>query len=145
MAYKIAVATRQEERVDETFGEPGVFVIYQVNGDLSYEKLEIRKKSVPSNEAAQKQEGCTGGGCGTRKGGCGAAGGAESPLVALIADCRCVICKKIGFSVQKQLEKRTIVSFDVECGIDEALEKIIFYFDRMDHHRTLRGIAQDTA
>ncbi len=82
--------------------------------------------------------GC-GSGCNT--GGC-AGGDGEMPKVTLISDCRCVVCKRIGFQIQKQLEKKAILGFDVECSIDEAMRNIIRYFERVDHHRTLRGFSQ---
>lgn len=82
-------------------------------------------------------------GCGTG-GGCGSAGG-TFPKVQLISDCRCVICKKIGFNIQKQLEKLAITGFDVDCTVEEALTKITAYLDKIDHHQSLRGIQNQEA
>ncbi len=82
----------------------------------------------------------TGGGCGAGNGsGCGSGAGGLNPRVELISDCRCVVCTKIGFHVQKQLEKLAIVSFDVTTSVSEALDKITFYFNRVDKHESLRG------
>ena len=71
------------------------------------------------------------------RGGCGGAGEA-SAKVELVSDCRCVVCKKIGFHIQKQLERKAISAFDVTCPVEEALEKISHYFTRMDNHESLR-------
>ncbi len=88
--------------------------------------------------------GCGGGneaGCGTG-GGCGAGGGCghggAQPKVELISDCRSLVCKKIGFQAQKQLEKKQIASFDVSCSVEDALTKISTYFDKLDNHKPYR-------
>lgn len=81
------------------------------------------------------QGGC--GGSGDGHGGCGGSDGALKK-VELIADCRSLVCKKIGFQAQKQLEKKAIAGFDVDCSVDEALAKIATYFDKIDNHVSLR-------
>ena len=37
----------------------------------------------------------------------------------------------------KQLEKKAISSFDVDCPVQEALEKITKYFHSVDNHVSL--------
>jgi hypothetical protein len=44
--------------------------------------------------------------------------------------------------VRKQLEKKAVSAFDIEYPVNEALEKIAFYFDRLDNHKSLRGTAK---
>ena len=85
----------------------------------------------------------TGGGCTTGIGAadCGSGGGchgAPFAKVGLIDDCRAIVCSKIGFNVQKQLEKKAISYFDVSCPIEEALKKITYYYNRLDRHESLR-------
>lgn len=143
MSYKIAIASSDGINIDETFGSAKVFTIYEVM-DGVYSKLEDRTTVFEeSNES--KQEGCkpqnscgTGAGCaGGAGGGCG--GPSEiSAKVSLVLDCRCVVCKKIGFNVQKQLERKAISSFDVSCTVEEALSKISRYFNSVDNHESLR-------
>lgn len=145
MAYKIAVASSDGQNIDLTFGGAGEFIIYEVKEDGSYIQTEIRK--VLDTQASEQDNNCgdkssCGTGAGCKSHGCGNMGG-EIPQVSKLSDCRCIICKKIGFRVQKQLEKKAIVSFDVECGIEEALNKITLYFERLDQHKTLRGIAHE--
>ena len=148
MSYKIAVATSDEINVDETFGQARRFIIYEAEGK-NYKKLEERIAEDEDNtEAAgcDVNSGCSpetagcgsGDGCGSG-GGCGNGGGANHAKLSLVLDCRALVCKKIGFSVQKQLEKKAISSFDVACPIEEALDKITFYYNRMDNHKSLRG------
>ncbi|MBQ3687230.1 MAG: hypothetical protein II932_05315, partial [Treponema sp.] len=71
------------------------------------------------------------GACG-QGGGCGAAG--PSARVELLADVRAVVAAKIGFNVTKQLEKKAISGFDVDCTVQEALTKITKYFYSVDNH-----------
>ncbi len=144
MSYKIAVASSDEINVDETFGQAERFIIYEANGK-NYNKLETRdvvdetSKEGDSTDAEvktgcdKKESGC-GTGCGTG-GGCG---GAVPAKLEFLYDCRAVVCKKIGTQVQKQLEKKAISYFDVTCTVKEALDKITFYYNRIDNHISLR-------
>lgn len=162
MSYKIAVASSDGIQIDETFGAAKRFLIYEVE-DGAYRRLEERaadedktdrrgtpqessfqnacneKNACNAESACHAESGCgngTGGGC----------GGAEeaSAKVELVSDCRCVVCKKIGFHIQKQLERKAISAFDVTCSVEEALEKISHYFTRMDNHESLRVQKSDT-
>ena len=144
MSYKIAVASSDGKQIDETFGSAKRFMIYEV-ADGIYKRLEERVfcEEETDNNDVSIVNGCNSpvgckkeGGCGTG-GGCGGAGEA-SAKVELVSDCRCVVCKKIGFDIQKQLERKAISAFDVTCPVEEALEKISHYFTRMDNHESLR-------
>ncbi len=147
MSYLIAVATSDAKVVDLGFGAAKGFHIYEVDG-TEYKEKEYRE-FAEEDTAEQAAEGCgqdgQGSGCGGQTagcggnsgGGCGGAGGA-SKKVELIADCRSLVCQKIGFQAQKQLEKKAIAGFDVDCSVDEALAKIAAYFDKIDNHISLR-------
>ena len=150
MSYKIAVATSNELYVDLHFGAAKFFSIYEVQDDASFSFLEKRKvpedaevKAGGLGNGAQSgngagcgnAEGCgnsSRAGCGQNNGGCG--NGGASAKVELISDVRAVVAEKIGFNVTKQLEKKAISSFDVDCRVKEALEKITKYFYSVDHH-----------
>lgn len=143
MSYKIAIASSDGIHIDETFGSAEEFYIFEVT-DEHYGKAEIR--SIRKESTEETAEGGCGNLNGCRQGGChgGAGGGCsgkegESDKVNQLADCRCVVCKKIGFHIQKQLERKAITAFDVTCTIEEALEKITTYFYKVDTHQTLRG------
>lgn len=146
MSYKIAVASSDGKQVDESFGAAKRFIIYEVTDDI-YKRLEERafREEGTNNNDVSIVDGCNSsvsckneGSCGNgTAGGCGGAGEA-SAKVELVSDCRCVVCKKIGFHIQKQLERKAISSFDVTCPVEEALEKISHYFTRMDNHESLR-------
>lgn len=152
MSYKIAVASSDEKQIDETFGSAKRFLIYEVTED-GYRKSEERVfeqaeaddafRTLPEGESLSsgcESRGCgSAGGCGNGAGGgCGGQGEA-SAKVELVSDCRCIVCKKIGFHIQKQLERKAISAFDVSCSVQEALNKISYYFNRMDKHESFRG------
>ncbi len=138
MSYKIAIGSSDGMNVDLKFGEVSKFLIYEVD-----EEIKLLEERIVSEEKTSSQ-------CGDRKG-CGgsgngcdgqgnACGGPEDVIsrVSIISDCRSVVCKKIGFQAQKQFEKKAISVFDVECSVAEALEKISFYFGKIDNHESLR-------
>jgi len=137
MAYKIAVASSDGIQVNESFGTAQRFLIYEIeNGD--YHLLEKRENSIDNQKMSKKeitdQEGKADCGCG-HGGGCS---GMESEKVRKIADCRCLVCTKIGFQAQKQLERKAVTAFDVSCSVAEALDKITYYFNQMDKHEVFR-------
>lgn len=146
MSYKIAIASSDGKNINLSFGAVNYWDIYEVNG-IEYHFLEKRLSEVSENASlklrkddCQKQKSCgSNSGCGTG-GGCGSAGGLLKKI-ELISDCRAIVCKKIGFNVVKQLEKKTISGFDVECGVEEALDKIVYYYNKVDLHQTLRKSA----
>lgn len=136
MSYKIAVATSDGENINETFGSAKSFVIYEVT-DGVYQRAEERICAV---EETVSKNNCNSGGCGNADG-CGAGCGGQSNAsskVELVSDCRAVVCRKIGFPIQKQLERKAISAFDVSCSIEEALSKITNYYSRIDSHESLR-------
>ncbi len=143
LSYKIAVASSDGERIDETFGSARSFLIYEVT-DGVYQKTEERavQPDPACSDAGSVQSGCSSsGGCGANGCGNGAGCGGQSAVsskVELISDCRCIVCKKIGFHIQKQLERKAISAFDVLCSVEEALNKITMYYRRIDNHESLR-------
>ncbi|MDC7295018.1 hypothetical protein NXH67_16015 [Butyrivibrio sp. DSM 10294] len=154
MSYLIAVASSDGSNVDLTFGEAEFFRIYEVEGTEYHEKEVRQVPAAEESDAAADQssgegKGCdsagaggcgngSGSGCGNGNGGgCGGPRG-HSVKVELIADCRSIVCKKIGFQATKQLEKKAIAGFDVSCGVDEALTKISAYYNKIDNHQSLR-------
>ncbi len=132
MAYKIAIASSDGENVDLSFGAAESFYIYDVNG-VEFALSEERILGSGEDAALQNPSGGCESGCG---GGSGC--GASSQKVESLSDCRSIVCRKIGFGVTKQLEKKAISGFSVECSVTEALEKIASYYDKVDSHQSLR-------
>lgn len=139
MAYKIAVASSDGVNVNLHFGAADAFSIYSVDdaGNFSFlEKREVPEDiGVKNGSCGESNSSCgSGSGCASFKGGCG--NGAGSAKVELLSDVRAVVAEKIGFNVTKQLEKKAIANFDVDCTVQEALEKITKYFYSVDNHKT---------
>lgn len=131
--YKIAVASSDGINIDRTFGSAEFFTIYEVSAN-DYHVLEKRKFVSDTEEVSENcKKGCNND-CGSGTG----CGGEADKKVKLISDCRCVVCIKIGFNVQKQLERKAISAFDVSCTVAEALEKITDYYTKIDSHTSLR-------
>lgn len=80
------------------------------------------------------EAGCCGGHGGHGGCGCGTPDG-SSIRIKVLSDCRSIVCKKIGPHAKKLLERKAIAAFDVECSVEDALKKIIFYYNRMDRHK----------
>ena len=148
MSYKIAVGSSDGKNVDLKFGEVNNFSIYEVD-ELNFKFLENREVKVnndsltvhgPVKQGCESKECGPSSGCGSSSGGCGGNGkgcnGASDVLekISVIDDCRCVLCKKVGFQAQKQFEKKAIVVFDIEVDIYSAISKIAEYFYKVDNH-----------
>ena len=148
MAYNIAFGSSNGINVDLKFGETDHFYIYRVDGqDLQFLEIRHVEPSDPSAKApapASEASSCgTGGSCGNGSGcggnGQGCGGGTEVlGKVALIEDCRAVVCRKIGFQAQKQFEKKAISVFDIEVSVEDALDKISSYYYKIDNRQSLR-------
>lgn len=145
MAYKIAVASSDGINVDLHFGAAAEFLIYSVNDQGLFELAEKRKIEEKAAGNGDSREGtcdskqdCLPKNCesGCRKGKGGACGGADGAAakVEQLGDVRAVVAAKIGFNVTKALEKKAIANFDVDCPVQEALEKITKYFYSADNH-----------
>ena len=136
MSYKIALASSDGVNVDEHFGAASSFLIYEVSDEGAFSLLE--RRTYDGGDEAASSGGCNPapGSCGGQGKGCGQ-GAAVSAKVRLVEDCRSVVAAKIGFNVTKQLEKKAISGFDVDCTVQEALEKITKYFHSVDNHVSL--------
>lgn len=137
MSYKIAVGSSDGIKVDLKFGEVEKFIIFEV--DAKKRKIsEIRGVDTlgtvtDSNRCGGLAGGCSSLGCGGNGTGCNGSSDVINK-VELIRDCRCIVCKKIGFQAQKQLERKAISVFDIEGDVDEILDKIVAYYAKMDEH-----------
>lgn len=144
MSYKVAVASTDGKNIDQRFGEAKKFLIFTVDGrEASFSEIRpVPEKEISTtdtvSDGCQSCDTASAKGCGEGDGrGCGGSLGIER-TVSVISDCRCIVCSKVGFQAAKQLERKAISFFDVSCPIRDALEKISFYYDRVDRHESLR-------
>lgn len=138
MSYKIAVASTDGINVDRSFGDAEEFQIIDVDDSGKHVVGEIRRFEGEEKLPAEEQNCSSSKGCGSGNG----CGGSAPLKFLLIEDCRCLICTHMGFKIHKQLEKKAIGAFEVDCRVEDALKKIISYYDRVDRHQSLRGIAK---
>ena len=109
MAYKIAVGSSDGIYVNLKFGEVTKFLIYEVSDEIRLVEERIVRNDTEIqkiNENSCNISGCSKENCGGNGSGCNGSSDVISK-VALISDCRCVVCKKIGFQAQKQFEKKS--------------------------------------
>ena len=136
MSYKIAIGSSDGINIDLKFGEVTKFLIYEVADEITLaEEREFKAEVKPETECSPSS--CDSKGCGGNGHGCSGPDGIAEK-VELISDCRALVCKTVGFQVQKQLEKKAISVFDVECEVKDALDKITFYYKRIDNHESFR-------
>ena len=152
MAYKIAIASTDGVEINAHFGSTETFLLVHVADDGSFHQLDrIKPAIVPLHQAVpeehtdlgQDTSSCgSGSSCKSQGGGCG--GGHEETKIngkiVQILDCRCLLCKKVGAGVKKQLEKKSIAVFEVDYKIEAALKKIIDYYRKIDQHISLRKV-----
>ncbi len=122
MGYKIAVATSDGIHIDLHFGQTDTFTIYEVSEDRSYRQTEHRKVGEARPQVYAGQSGC--GGCGGRS---------RNERIAVIEDCRAVLCARCGAGTQTELGKKRITSFVIEKPVREALNKIVDYYGKSTH------------
>ncbi len=149
MGYRIAVASSDGVNIDRGFKDTEKFIIYETDNEGGYFYVSERFMGAvtsPDGNATVSSAGCDGSsGMGCCQGedsvhpgtGCG---GKNSPKVLLVEDCRCVLSLNFGFGIQKKLSRMAISVFDVDGKIDTALRRLIEYYDRLDNHRSLRGM-----
>ena len=117
MEIKIAIATSNGDYVDGHFGATDFFEIYELV-ENDFEKIEDRTIKIPENyKPAENDNACA----------CACAGLIPYKIEAL-KDCKAVVCLRIGPGAKRQLENNGISAFDIECSVDEALEKLAAYY-----------------
>ncbi len=127
LPLKIAVVSSDGINVDTHFGHAKRFLIYKLeDGKFIFD--EERKAASSEAETREKSsaQNCNRNGCGSG-GGCGGSG-IESPNVALLSDCTGIVAAKFGQQIIRQLERKAVSIFDIECPIDFALEKLAAYY-----------------
>ena len=148
MAYKIAIASTDGMAINAHFGSTETFLIVLVDDDGSFQQLgrtapaTVLLHQVAEHPAlSQAASSCdSGSSCKSQSGGC-SGGHDETKInekIVQILDCRCLLCKKVGNGVKKQLEKKSIAVFEVDYKIEAALKKIIDYYRKIDQHISLR-------
>lgn len=151
MAYKIAIASTDGISINAHFGSAETFLVVRVENDGNWHEIgRTRPAILPMHQAVLEENPLgkdtsycgSGSSCGNQGGGCGS-GHDETKInekIIQILDCRCLLCKKVGAGVKKQLEKKSIAVFEVDYTLEAALKKIIDYYRKIDQHISLRKV-----
>ena len=119
MGIKIAIATSNGDYVDGHFGAAYFFEIYELL-ENDFKKIEDRAIKLPEDYVPSEN---------TSSCACACAGLIPYKVEAL-KDCKAVVCLRIGPGAKRQLENNGISAFDIECSVDEALEKLAAYYKK---------------
>ena len=112
MAYKIAVASSDGKVINQHFGRATQFLIFVVSNS-KFEYLEILETAPFCNSGEHD----------------------ENRLLSsaeLLVDCRAVLVSQIGNGAAQALRSRGIDPFDIHDFIENALEKLIKYYSKID-------------
>jgi hypothetical protein len=138
MSYLIAISTHNGIDVDVPFGHAEKFALIEVSNNLSWRPIGERTLNVTDLESHGDNSKCSS--CGS-----GSCGGDEpgrvdlhAARVELIKDCRCVVCSCAGPRVFRLLAQYNIACFDIVCRIQEAIDSIVKYYDKVDRGVSLR-------
>lgn len=137
MSFNVAVATDNGKDINQHFGKTKQFYIYQIALNGSYKLISIRNVSIDSFNDCFSSSNCgNGNGCSGR--GCNPHDCLPA-VIELIDDCKYVLASKIGKRVENSLKRYDITSFSIELSIDEAIQKIVIYEDRLNKFKNNGG------
>lgn len=121
MSFKVSIATLDGKNVNEHFGQCKQFYVFQVGLDGSYKKLEVRLVNQTQNNVGF--QGCNG---------CTNTHDNLLGTIQLLSDCKYILASRVGKNVENSLKKHGITSFSIELPIDEAIQKIVIYENRLN-------------
>lgn len=136
MAYKIAVATSDGNKIDGHFGSTESFYIYEIEESgkpLLVERrnpFETYENIIPLEQTIfTKNPNASYGGCNHQA---HDLSGMESRFQA-VSDCRFILCTRCGGFMEKELQKRGISVFAIDIPLESAFEKIHAYYEKTLH------------
>jgi hypothetical protein len=132
VSFNVAVATDDGVNINLHFGKAKQLHIYQVELDGTYREVEVRSFNAVSDDSTQPMGCGSGNGCGT---GCGGGGchpsGYLLDVSETIHDCKYVLASKVGGNIEKGLRGYNITAFSIDLPIDQAIQKIVTYENRL--------------
>lgn len=110
MSYKIAVASSDGKVVNQHFGRATQFLIFEIeNGAFNF--LELLDANPFCNQGEHDDN-------------------RLSSAVDALIECRAVLVSQIGNGAAETLRGRGIDVFDIHTFIEDALKKLINYYDK---------------
>jgi predicted Fe-Mo cluster-binding NifX family protein len=117
MSYKIAVASSDGKVVNQHFGRATKFLIFEIEaGEFKFLELLDAKPFCNHGEHDDNK---------------------LSNAVDALKGCRAVLVSQIGNGAAQALSSKGIAVFDIHTFIDDALRKLINYYDKNETKRVL--------
>lgn len=110
MGYLVAIASSDGKVVNQHFGHAEEFLIIEVEGER-YHYIEKRSLGAACHLGEHNES-------------------SMESVVAALADCKYVLCSKIGPGAERKLQERGVTAFQIPHFIDEAIKKLIEYTSR---------------
>lgn len=112
MTYKIAIASTDGKVVNQHFGKADKFLIINVNDDNRYQFEGNRETTAACLSGQHSDDGL-------------------ERNISLLSDCTYVLASQIGPGAEYVLNKKGMTPFSISNYIDDAIEKIIVYHNRV--------------
>lgn len=113
MEYLIAIASTDGKVINQHFGRAKEFIIAKVYNNKEYAFLEKRLVNPPCNGGEHEEE-------------------TLEEVIAVLSDCKYILCSQIGRVAEVNLRSRGMIAFDIAYFIDYAIEKIMKYDEKFN-------------
>lgn len=112
MAFQVAVASLDGQRINQHFGRSRSFLIYRVEDYGGYELLEEREVKPPCGPGQHEED-------------------ALMETARLLQDCSIALVSRIGPGAEKALAAHGVKAFEIYDTIDNALKKLNRYLNAL--------------
>ncbi len=107
-SYRVAVASKTGEDVDQHFGRASQFYIYEIEEEERMDLLEVRRVAPACGGGTHDDEHL-------------------KTNVLKLTDCRCLIASRIGPGALRALTQYGIEGYELPGRIDEAMDRMVRY------------------
>ena len=119
MSYKIAVASSDGKVVNQHFGRATQFLIFEIESG-NFKFLELIDSNPFCNHGEHDDN-------------------KLSNAVDALKNCRAVLVSQIGNGAAQAIRSKGIDVFDIHTFIDDALRKLINYYDKNETKRAIHS------
>ncbi|RJS49439.1 MAG: hypothetical protein CIT03_02790 [Methanobacterium sp.] len=105
ISFKVAICSKNGKMIDEHFGRATKFLIYQIDEDGSYQYIETRDNSPPSEKLEEHEK-------------------MLYNSMKIISDCKYLLASQIGPAANNKLSLQGIRSFGINMPIENALKRL---------------------
>lgn len=105
ISFKVAICSTDGTKIDEHFGRANKFLIYQVEENGSYQLIEERDNSPPSEKLEDHER-------------------MIINSIKIINDCKYLLASQIGPAARNKLAMHGVKSFGISISIEDALKRL---------------------